>query len=41
MMILINPKKLVIHTNQLSMGISNKLIHELSLIIKDILIRKK
>lgn len=29
------PKKLVIHTNQLSMGISNELIHELSLIIKN------
>lgn len=35
------PKKLVIHTNQLSMGISNELIHELSLIIKDFLIKTK
>ncbi|AJA70502.1 hypothetical protein HX030_05000 [Myroides odoratimimus] len=33
------PKKLVIHTNQLSMGISNELIKELSSIIKDFLIK--
>lgn len=35
------PKKLVIHTNQLSMGISNELIRELSLIIKDFITKVK